>query len=227
MVAGEVANPRRVLPEAYRSTVYRIIALYMGSALAVSVNVPFDDPNLLGAIAAGAPGAAKSPFIVNMNRLQIPYLPAIVNAVVMMSVFSAGSSYTFMASRTLHGLALQRHAPRIFARTNSWGVPYLTVGLVLGLSCLSYLAVSSGTVKGDYRRFCSSLADRIVLNWFINLTSATQLIIWINIASTYFRFRAGMKAQDIPRSSLASRGAFQPYLGGFALALACVCLIFR
>ena len=149
MVSGEVRNPRRILPKAYNSTVYRIIGLYMGSALAVTVNAPYNDESLLGAIAAGAPGAAKSPFIISMNRLHIPVLPAVVNAAVVLSVFSAGSSYTFMASRTLYGLSLQRQAPRVFSRTSRWGVPYVAVSLVIAIGCLSFLTMNNGAVKGE------------------------------------------------------------------------------
>lgn len=65
-----------------------------------------------------------------------------------------------------------------------------------------------------------------MLDWFINLTSSTQLILWINIGATYFRFRAGLKAQNFPRSFLPARGVFQPYLGGLALTLSIIILIF-
>lgn len=61
MVAGETQSPRRVLPKAFNSTIYRVVFFYMGSALCVAINTPYNDPALLGAIAAGAPGAARSP----------------------------------------------------------------------------------------------------------------------------------------------------------------------
>jgi hypothetical protein len=36
MVAGETANPRRVIPRAYKTIIYRILGIYVFSALAVS-----------------------------------------------------------------------------------------------------------------------------------------------------------------------------------------------
>lgn len=64
MMAGEIKNPRRVLPPAFNSTIYRIIFFYLTGALCVGIVSASDDAALLGAIAEGAPGAAKSPYII-------------------------------------------------------------------------------------------------------------------------------------------------------------------
>lgn len=64
LIGGEVRNPRRVLPKAFNSTVYRIILFFVLGGFCVGINAPSNDPALLGAIAAGAPGAAKSPYII-------------------------------------------------------------------------------------------------------------------------------------------------------------------
>lgn len=148
MVSGEVRQPRRILAKAFRSTIWRILIFYLGSALCVGINAPYNDPALLGAIAAGAPGAAKSPYIINMNRLGIPILPHIVNACMITSVFSIASSFTFAASRSLYRLGLEGQAPKIVTRTNRFGLPYVSVAAVLAFGCLSYLSVSNSTAKG-------------------------------------------------------------------------------
>jgi amino acid transporter len=64
MMSGEIKNPRRVLPPAFNSIIYRIVFFYLTGALCVGIVSASDDPNLLGAIANGAPGAAKSPYII-------------------------------------------------------------------------------------------------------------------------------------------------------------------
>lgn len=64
MISGEVKNPRRIMPKAMNSTIYRIIFFYMTGALCVGIVSASNDASLLGAIAAGAPGAAKSPYII-------------------------------------------------------------------------------------------------------------------------------------------------------------------
>ena len=103
-----------------------------------------------------------------MNRLGIPALPSIVNACVLISLFSTANSFVFAASRTLYGMALSRRAPQVFARTNRNGVPVYAILITLLMGCLSYLSVSNGAAK--------------VLNWWINVVTSAQLVMWTCIA---------------------------------------------
>ena len=145
LVSGETKNPRQVLPRCFNSTIFRIIFFYMGSALAVTINCPYNDPDLL----SGLSNASKSPYIINMNRLQIPVLPSIVNAVVFTSIFSTGSSYMFTSSRVLYTLAIHGQAPRFLSKTNRFGTPYLAVGFVATFSCLAYLTLGRKSGIGE------------------------------------------------------------------------------
>ncbi|WRT66090.1 uncharacterized protein IL334_003043 [Kwoniella shivajii] len=204
LIGGEVKNPRRILPKAFNSTIYRILAFYMTGALCVGIVSSSTDENLLGAISAGAPGAAKSPYVISMNRLGIPVLPSLVNALILISIFSTGNSFTFVASRSIYSLAQKNQAPAIFKRVNRHGVPWVAVCVTLLVSCLSYLSVSAGTVK--------------VLNWWINLVGAAQLVSWTCIAITYLRFRSGLKAQNLLNTDyLPVRGYLQPFSGWYLL----------
>lgn len=78
---------------AFKATIYRLVVFFIGSALAIGILVPYNDPGLLGAIAADAAGGGKSPYVISMQRLAIPVLPAIVNALILTSVFSAGNAF--------------------------------------------------------------------------------------------------------------------------------------
>jgi amino acid transporter len=184
LIGGEVRNPRRILPRAFKLTIYRVFFFYVIGAFCVGIVASSDDEALLGAIADGAPGAAKSPYVIcksrsstftcmiltrpAMNRLNIPYLPSIVNAAVLISIFSTTNSFVFAASRSLFGMAQRGQAPKILARTNKRGVPWIAVSLTLVVGCLAYLSVSQGSIK--------------VLNWWINLVTAAQLVSWTCIA---------------------------------------------
>ncbi len=64
MVSGEVKSPRRVMPRAFKTTVYRIFGFYLMGALCVSIVCAANDPALLGAIEDNAAGAAKSPYVI-------------------------------------------------------------------------------------------------------------------------------------------------------------------
>ncbi|WVR07309.1 hypothetical protein IAU60_004350 [Kwoniella sp. DSM 27419] len=204
LIGGEVKNPRRILPKAFNSTIYRILFFYLTGALSVGIVSSSTDKSLLGAIAAGAPGAAKSPYVISMNRLGIPVLPSLVNALILISIFSTGNSFTFVASRALFSLAQKGQAPAVLKRVNRHGVPWVAVCVTLAVSCLSYLSVSSGTVK--------------VLNWWINLVGSAQLVSWTCIAITYLRFRSGLKAQNLLHTGfLPNKGYLQPFSGWYVL----------
>ncbi|WVQ85131.1 hypothetical protein IAT38_007296 [Cryptococcus sp. DSM 104549] len=186
-----------VLPKAFNTTVYRIIFFFVLGGLCVGINAPSNDAALLGAIASGAPGAAKSPYIISMNKLGIPFLPDLVNALVLVSIFSTGNAAVFCSSRGLYTLSLKGGAPSIFKRLNKQGVPYVAVLAILAFSCLSYLSLGSGTV--------------VVLNWFLSMVGAANLVNWTSIAVTYMRFRSGLKSQGLLNNTfLPVRAYLQP-----------------
>lgn len=64
-------------------------ASFLASALAVGIVIGSEDEILTNAIATGAPGAGRSPYVAAMTRLKIGVLPHIVNAGIASSIFSA------------------------------------------------------------------------------------------------------------------------------------------
>ena len=108
-----------------------------------------------------------------------------------------------MGTRTLYGLAQEGHAPKIFIRTNRFGVPWLSVAAVGSLMALGYLTLSS--------------AATVVFDWLQDLVSAASFVHWINIEIVYLRFYYGCKRQNISRDELPWKGPFQPYAAWFGL----------
>lgn len=92
MAAGEAENPRKVMPRAFNAVFYRLTSFFMLGSLCVGILVPYNDQNLKDAYTNSEPGAAASPYVVAMNRLGIPVLPHIINAMVLTAAFSAGNS---------------------------------------------------------------------------------------------------------------------------------------
>lgn len=162
MAAGEAENPRVVMPKAFNAVFYRLTAFFVLGSLCVGILVPYDDPELIEAFKSSKPGAAASPYVVAMNRLRISGLPHIVNAMVLGAAFSAGNSYVYCASRSLFGLALEGKAPKFLTRCTRNGVPIYCVIVVLAISLLSFLQLSENSA--------------VVLQWFVNLVTASQLI---------------------------------------------------
>lgn len=204
MSAGEAQNPRVVMPRAFNAVFYRLTAFFVLGSLAVGILVPYNDEEMMAAFQSNAPGAAASPYVVAMNRLQIRVLPDIVNAMVLTAAFSAGNSYVYCASRSLMGLALEGKAPRLFARCTRHGVPFYAVIFVLLLSLLSFLQVSNSSA--------------VVLSWFVSLVTASQLINFSVMCFTYIRFYKALQAQGISRDSLPYKGPLpQPFAAWYGL----------
>jgi len=136
MTAGEAERPRTVLPQAFRGVSIRLTTFFVLGSLCIGIVVPYNDHDLLNAISQAVPGAGSSPYVIAMRHLGIPILPHIVNALILWSVFSAGNSYVFCASRTLYGLALEGKAPKLFTKCTNSGVPLFAVAatLVIALS---------------------------------------------------------------------------------------------
>lgn len=197
MAAGEAENPRKVMPRAFNAVFYRLTAFFVLGSLCVGINVPYNDPEMMAAFKEDRPGAAASPYVSAMNRLGISGLPHVVNAMVLASAFSAGNSYVYCASRSLFGLALEGKAPRFFTRCTKQGTPIYCVALVMCIALLSFLQLSSGSA--------------VVLQWFVSLVTASQLINYAVCCFTFIRFYKAMQAQGISRDTLPYKGWFQPY----------------
>ncbi|RDW92489.1 putative general amino acid permease-1 [Coleophoma crateriformis] len=202
MTAGEAENPRAVLPKAYKSIFYRLTAFFVLGSLAVGINVPYNDAGLIAVYASSRRGAAASPYVRAMTRLRIKVLPDIVNALILTSAFSAGNSTLYCATRSLYGLALEGKAPKIFRRCTKAGVPYMCVLVVFAISMLAFLQVNNSAA--------------VVLNWFVSLVTASQLINFCVITFTYTRFKKACEAQDLSRDSLPYKAPFQPYAAWIA-----------
>ncbi|KAI1390585.1 amino acid permease/ SLC12A domain-containing protein [Hypoxylon trugodes] len=203
MAAGEAENPRVVMPKAFNAVFYRLTGFFMLGSLCVGILVPYNDAELTEAFLNSRPGAAASPYVVAMHRLGIPILPHIVNAMVLTASFSAGNSYVYCASRSLYGLALEGKAPKFLTKCTQNGVPIYCVTIVLLIALLAFLQVSENAA--------------VVLSWFVNLVTASQLINFSVMCVTYICFHRALKAQGISRDTLPYKGFLQPYAAYYAL----------
>ncbi|CAH0030854.1 unnamed protein product, partial [Clonostachys rhizophaga] len=148
MVAAEAKHPSVYLKTAFITVYYRFGAFFILGALAVGIVVPYNDEILqavwLGA-GSGKGTAAASPYVIAMENLGISVLPHIVNALILTSIFSAGNTYVYCASRALYSLSLDGCAPRILSYCTSKGVPIYCFAIVMLFSFLSFLQAHSGS----------------------------------------------------------------------------------
>ncbi|KAF5368083.1 hypothetical protein D9758_004432 [Tetrapyrgos nigripes] len=203
MCSAEAINPRKSIPKAIRRVFWRLAAFYILGILCVGILMAYNDPDLIYGIEHGT-GVGASPFVIGMRHLGIRGLPHVINAVIITSATSCGNSFVFIATRSIHALAVQGQAPRFFGYTTKHGVPLFSLLFVLGVCSLSYMTVNSGAAT--------------VFGWFIDLASVAALINFSWMCFAWIRFDAGMKAQGISRDVLPFKGLLLPYSAWFGLA---------
>ncbi|KAF2012808.1 AAT family amino acid transporter [Aaosphaeria arxii CBS 175.79] len=192
VTGGEMENPRRNLPTAGKRYFYRLVIFYCLGAFAIGLIVPSNASDLFG----GGSGAGASPWAIAAKLAGIKALDSVINTVILLSAWSAGNSYLYLASRGLYSLALAGDAPRIFTRCTSSGVPYIALAASSVISLLSYMTLSSGGAT--------------VFNWFVNLINTGAFQSWVSICFIYLRFRKATRVQNI--TDLPYRSRFQPYM---------------
>lgn len=201
MVAAEAKHPRIYIKDAFKTVYWRFGTFFILGSLCCGIVVAYNDPILTGGKGSGT--AAASPYVIAMSNLGIGVLPHVVNALLFTSIFSAGNTYCYCATRSLYGLALEGRAPKLL--TKCWrGNPLLCFAVVACFPFLSFLSVSDGS--------------DVVLNWMVNLITAGGIINYIVITITYICFYRACKAQNFDRSQLPYVGRFQPYCGYIGLA---------
>ena len=206
MVAAEAKRPRVFIKNAFKTVYYRFGLFFIGGALAVGIVCPYNDKTLVAILSGDKGGggtAAASPYVIAMANMGVSVFPHVVNALMVTSIFSAGNTYTYCATRSLYGLALEGRAPKVLTKCTKAGVPIYCFAIVMIFPLLSFLSVSSGSST--------------VLTWLINLITAGGVIDYIVMSTTYIFFYRAMKAQGIDRASLPYTGWFQPYCAWISL----------
>lgn len=184
MAAAEMRNPRQNIPKACKRVFARVSIFYVSAVFIVGLLVASDDPRLDD----DSGTAAQSPFVIAIESAGIKVLPSIVNAVVITAAWSAGNQSVLVGTRALYALALKKQAPKIFLRTNRWGVPYYCMALMTAVMFLSFMALSDSALTVFY--------------WLVDLVGCGVLISWGTILANHLRLVLAMKKQGISRQEL-------------------------
>ncbi|PSR92034.1 AAT family amino acid transporter [Coniella lustricola] len=206
MVSAEAKRPSIYIKAAFKTVYWRFGIFFVLGALCVGIVIPYNDPTLTGIMegtTSGSGTAAASPYVIAMKNLGIGVLPSVTNALLITSIFSAGNTYTYAATRNLYGMALEGRAPRVFAKTNRRGLPIYAFCMVMCFPFLSFLQLSK--------------SSNTVLTWLVNLITAGGIIDYIIMSITYLYFYRACVAQGVDRSKFPYYARFQPYGAWIAL----------
>ncbi|UPL02574.1 hypothetical protein LCI18_013508 [Fusarium solani-melongenae] len=215
VAASEVKHPRTYVKKAAKALYARILIFFIGGCLAITIIVSPRDKVLdaLYSHGNGSTGsAAASPYIIAMENLSIRGLPHLITALFATTIFAAGNTVLYSATRCLYGLSLEGHAPKFLRKVTKSGIPIYCFLVTMIFPFLAFLQLGSGSST--------------VLTWLINLATGATLIYFITALITYIRFYRACQVQEFNRDKLPYKGWFQPYSAWFALIFELVILIF-
>ncbi|KAJ5198609.1 uncharacterized protein N7498_007726 [Penicillium cinerascens] len=200
ITAGESANPRTAVPRAIQQVFWRILIFYIGTIFFIGILMPYNDKSLLGATSK----TASSPLTIALTEAGILPAAHLINALIVISVISAGNSSLYVASRVLLFMSRNGKAPKFIGHANKAGVPW--VGLIFTniFACIVFLGQSSSAGA--------------VYSALITLSGVATFLVWSVISICHIRFRHALVAQGQDPSHLPYKAAFYPW--GTYLSLA-------
>jgi len=186
LTAAEADQPRKSLPKATKQVFWRILMFYMLSLLLITFLVPYNNPRLLG---ANSYDVTASPFVIAIQDGGISGLPSVMNAVILISVISVGSSSVYATSRTLTALAEQGLAPKICGYIDRAGRPLVAIIITNVFGLISFIAASGKQEE--------------VFTWLLSISALSSIFTWLSICLAHIRFRRALAAQGRNTDELA------------------------
>ncbi|MDO4226050.1 MAG: amino acid permease [Neisseria sp.] len=206
ITAGESENPEESIPKAVKQVFWRILIFYILAILVIGLLIPYTSPQLLG---ADVNEIAKSPFTLVFERAGLAFAAAVMNAVILTSILSAGNSGMYASTRMLYAMGKDGLAYKAFARTSAAGVPVMSL---LATAAVVLLV------------FTLQLVSDKMYQYILAASGLTGFIAWLGIAVSHYRFRRAYIAQGKDLNALVYRAKWFPFGSLLALAL-CVLVI--
>lgn len=185
LTAAEADNPRKSLPKATKQVFWRIMMFYMVSLTLITFLVPYNNENLFG---QSSYDVAASPFVIAIRDGGILGLPSVMNAVILISVISVGSSSVYATSRTLTALLQQGLAPKFCGYIDRAGRPLVAIIITNIFGLVSFIAASG--------------KQQEVFTWLLSISALSSIFTWLSICLSHIRFRRALAFQGRDTSEL-------------------------
>ena len=144
------------------------------------------------------------------ERAGIAGAASLMNAIILTSILSAGNSGMYASSRMLFSMAKDGMAPKIFAKTNSRGVP---VNALIATTLIASACFLTGV-----------FAESTVYVWLIAASGLAGFIAWLGIAVCHYRFRKAYVYQGKSIAKLKFKSKFYPF-GPIMALIMCIVII--
>ena len=207
VAAGEAKDPGKNVPKAIRTVFWRIMIFYIGAIAVIGFLIPYTHPNLLK---NDDTDIAFSPFTMVFQNAGIAFAAALMNAVILTSILSAGNSGLYASTRMLYGMAVSGTAPKVFAKVSRRGVPIPALMATASVGLFGFLSSLIGQGKA--------------YEWLLNVSALAGFIVWLGISVCHYRFRKAFVLQGRSLDELPYKAPFYP-VGPILAFLTCVVII--
>ena len=174
IAAAESENPTSSIAVAVRSVIWRVSLFYLGSVLVICFLLPYDQIN-------GAESAAESPFTIILRMAHVPAIVGFMEAVIVLALLSAFNAQIYATSRLCRSLSQRGDAPRLFATTNSQGVPINAVLLSMFFAFVS-VGLQYWNPPG-------------LLNFLLNAVGGCLVVVWLMICFSYLKLHPELEQE--------------------------------
>ncbi|KZO00188.1 amino acid permease [Bacillus badius] len=205
VAAGETDDPSRSIPKAVRQVFWRILLFYIFAILVISLIIPYTTASLANE------DVTISPFTLVFDQVGIAFAASVMNAIILTSVLSAGSSGMYASSRMLWDLAREGKAPKFLAKLDKRGVPVNALIITSLVGMMAFLA--------------SFFGDGAVYIWLLNASGMSGFIAWVGISLSHYRFRKAYIAQGRDLRDLPYQAKWFPFGPLFALVLCTIVIL--
>ncbi|MDO7906267.1 S-methylmethionine permease [Paenibacillus sp. JX-17] len=164
IAAGETVDPKKTIPKAIRTTLWRLIIFFVGTIVVLSALLPMAEA-----------GVTESPFVTVFEKIGVPYAADIMNVVILTAILSAANSGLYASSRMLWSLADKKTVSPVFAKLNGKGVPVN--------------AVIFSMAGGGLALLSSIFAPNTVYIALVSISGLAVVVVWMSISLSQLLFR--------------------------------------
>ncbi|OIN67640.1 amino acid permease [Exiguobacterium sp. KRL4] len=187
IAAGEAVDPKRTVPLAIRTTVFRLVLFFVGTIVVLAILLPNDSKGVL-----------ESPFVAVFERIGLPFAADIMNFVILTAILSAANSGLYASSRMLWSLSDQRMITPFFSKLNASGVPTRAV----------FLSMLGGLLA----LFSSVYAPGSVYIALVSISGLAVVVVWMSISASQFMFRKRYLQEGNDVTDLVYRTPWYPFV---------------
>ncbi|EQL02649.1 hypothetical protein G6O67_006356 [Ophiocordyceps sinensis] len=199
VAATETRNPGVAVPQAIRQVFWRIIFVYMGSALFFGITCPADAEGLVN----GGAKALQSPMTIAIQNAGWQGGVHLINAFIFITCVSAINSSIYIGSRTILYMAQSGKAPRFIGWTNKMGVPVWAIIITNAFGAIAMMNVSTGASKA--------------YGYIVNLSGVSTFLVWGSISFIHIRFRRAWAMQNRDINKVPFKSMWYPFIAYFGV----------